>query len=629
MERLPVTAQILYDPVLITSLEIPQFIYEYEKNRTTKKRGHRICVTQPRRVAAMSLAKRVAQEMNEKLGGVVGYSVRFDEMTSRHTMIKYLTDGMLLRELLSDQDLSRYSTIILDEAHERTLRTDILFGMIKRIQASRTADPLKIIIMSATLDPAKFESFFKNVGVYRVPGRMFPVKLLYTVEPVQDYIDTTILTIFQIHTDAKYVDGGDILVFLTGQEEIEAVQKTLEEYGPQCPIGTMKMIVCPIFASLPSHQQMTVFQAAPSGCRKIILATNIAETSITISGIKFVIDSGFVKMRQYNSRTGMEALLVQPVSKSSARQRTGRAGRESSGDCYRLYPEEAFLKLEDETVPEILRTNLSNVILIMKACGIENVLTFDYLDPPGLDCLQRGMEELLALGALDQEANLTATGKLMAECPLIPHLSRALLEAGKLGCLEETLTIISMLSSDTIFFSSGEDREKTSAAKKTFQHRSGDHLTLLNVYNTFLAHRSDTKWCANNFIDARSMKHVCDVRQQLVDFCTKSGLKVTSCNGATEKVLQSFVAGYFLQAAIRLADGTYKTIAGKQHVHIHPSSVIFGSRPDCIIFHEITFTSKCYLRGVSAVEAAWIQEQSFKAQPKPKEAPKGIKSISF
>jgi HrpA-like RNA helicase len=617
-------------------VEIPQFIYEYERSkRSNKSKEHkfssgRLCVTQPRRVAAMSLAKRVAQEMNEKLGGVVGYSVRFEEMTSKDTMIKYLTDGMLLRELLSDQNLTKYSAIILDEAHERTLRTDILFGMIKKIQISRPASqPLKVIIMSATLDPRRFESFFKNVGTYRVPGRMFPVKLFYTVEPVQDYIDTTILTIFQIHTDSKNSGGGDILVFLTGQEEIESVQKTLEEYGPQCPVGTPKMIVCPIFASLPSHQQMSVFQQAPSGCRKIILATNIAETSITISGIRFVIDTGFVKIRQYNSRTGMEALIIQPVSKSSARQRTGRAGRETAGECYRLFPEESFLKLEDESVPEILRTNLSNVILIMKACGIENVFKFDYLDPPGLDCLQRGMEELLALGALDYEGNLSSIGKLMAECPLIPQLSRVLLEANKLQCLEEALSIISMLSSDTIFFSSGEDREKTSAARKTFQHRSGDHLTLLNVYNTFLAHRSDPKWCSNNYIDARSMKHVCDVRQQLVDFCTKAGMKISSCNGAVEKVLQSFVSGYFLQSAIRLADGTYKTITSKQHVHIHPSSIIFGTRPDCIIFHEITLTSKCYLRGVSSVEATWIQEQTFKAQPKPKDSVKGVKSISF
>ena len=617
-------------------LEIPQFIYEYEKSKRINKSNYhkfssgRLCVTQPRRVAAMSLAKRVAQEMNEKLGGTVGYSVRFDEMTSKDTMIKYLTDGMLLRELLSDQKLTMYSAIILDEAHERTLRTDILFGMIKIIQATRPANqPLKIIIMSATLDPSRFQSFFMNVGVYRVPGRMFPVKLLYTTEPVQDYIDATILTIFQLHTDSKNSNGGDILVFLTGQEEIEAVQKTLEEFGPQCPAGTLKMIVCPIFASLPSHQQMAVFQSTPSGCRKIILATNIAETSITISGIKFVIDPGFVKMRQYNSRTGMEALLVQPISKSSARQRSGRAGREAPGDCYRLYPEEAFLKLENETVPEILRTNLSNVILIMKACGIENVLKFDYLDPPGLDCLQRGLEELLALGALDTEGALTPIGKLMAECPLIPQLSRVLLEAGKLGCLEETLTVISMLSSDTIFFSSGEDREKTSAAKKTFQHRSGDHLTLLNVYNTFLAHRNDPKWCASNYIDPRSMKHVCDVRQQLVDFCGKAGLRVTSCNGAVEKVLQSFVAGYFLQAAVKLADGTYKSITSKQHVHIHPSSVIFGSRPDCIIFHEITLTSKCYLRGVSAIQSSWITEQAVKAQPKSLKESKGVKTISF
>lgn len=622
-------------------VEIPQFIYEYEKNRrasaannannskSSSKRGAKICITQPRRVAAMSLAKRVAQEMNTKLGGVVGYSVRFDEMTSHETMIKYLTDGMLLRELLSDRTLSKYSTIILDEAHERTLRTDILFGMIKRIQATRAGNqPLKVVIMSATLDPTKFQSFFRNVAVYKVPGRTFPVKLLNTVEPSQDYVDATILSIFQLHTDTTR-PTGDILVFLTGQEEIESVQKVLEEYGPVCPPGTPKMIICPIYASLPSHQQMAVFQNTPQGCRKIILATNIAETSITISGIRFVIDPGFVKMRQYNSRTGMEALVVRPVSKSSARQRTGRAGREAPGECYRLYTEESFLQLEEETVPEILRTNLSNVILIMKACGIENVMQFDYLDPPSLDCLQRGLEELLALGALDTTNSLTPMGKLMAECPLIPQLSRVLLESGKLGCLEEVLSIISMLSSDTIFFSTGEDREKTSAAKKVFQHRSGDHLTLLNVFNTYMAHRNDPKWCANNYIDSRSMKHVCEVREQLVEFCAKAGLKESSCNGAVEKVLQAFVAGYFIQAAIKLADGTYKSISGKQHVHIHPSSVLFGSRPDCIIFHEITLTSKCYLRGVSVVEPSWISEQSHKSQQQSLNDPKAIKKVYF
>jgi HrpA-like RNA helicase len=554
----------------------------------------------------MSLAKRVAQEMSVEVGSLVGYCVRFDEMTSSETRIKYVTDGMLMRELLSDRMLSRYSTIILDEAHERTLRTDILFGMIKRIQTQR---PLKVVIMSATLDPKRFEAFFRNVGVFRVPGRAFPVRLLYTCQPQQDYLDATLLTIFQIHSEPS--NRGDILVFLTGQEEIETVQKTLEEYSPLCSTSCPKLIVCPIYASLPSHQQMSVFHATPQGCRKVILATNIAETSITISGIRYVIDPGFVKVRQYNPRTGMEALLIQPTSKSSARQRTGRAGREAAGECYRLYPEESFLSLDEETVPEILRTNLANVILIMKAAGIEDILAFDYLDAPSLDGMQRGLEELFALGALDAAGRLTESGRLMAECPLIPQLSRVLLEAKRLGCVEECLSIISMLSTETVFFASGEERERAAAAKKSFLHRSGDHLTYLNVFAAYQAHASDAKWCHNNAIDQRSMKHVCEVREQLVQFCEKHKIPLSSAAGNVDKILQAFTAGYFMQAAVRQADGSFKSIAGRQQVSIHPASILFGTRAaECIIFHEVTLTSKCYLRGVSAVDAAWILEQT-------------------
>ncbi len=589
--------------------EVPQFIYEHEKQKNTKHKAS-VVITQPRRVAAMSLAKRVAQEMSVEVGGLVGYCVRFDEMTSAETRIKYVTDGMLMRELLSDRTLSRYSTIILDEAHERTLRTDILFGMIKRIQAQRL---LKVVIMSATLDPKRFEAFFKNVGVFRVPGRTFPVRLLYTCQPQQDYLDATLLTIFQIHADPT--SRGDILVFLTGQEEIETVQKTLEEYGPLCPISCPKLIVCPIYASLASHQQMSVFQNTPLGCRKVILATNIAETSITISGIRYVIDPGFVKVRQYNPRTGMEALLIQPTSKSSARQRTGRAGREAPGECYRLYPEEAFLTLQDETVPEILRTNLSNVILTMKAAGVEDILAFDYLDAPSLDGLQRGLEELFALGALDNLGKLTDSGRLMAECPLIPQLSRVLLEAKRLGCVDECLSIISMLNTETIFFTSGEERERVAAAKKTFMHRSGDHLTYLNVFSAYQAHANDPKWCHNNAIDQRSMKHVCEVREQLVQFCEKHKIPLSSAAGNVDKILQAFTSGYFMQSAVRQADGTFKSITGRQQVSIHPSSILFGTRvAECIIFHEVTLTSKCYLRSVSAVDASWILDQTKKSQ---------------
>lgn len=588
--------------------QIPRFLLEHRRAQGAPVHRSRVAVTQPRRVAAMSLAARVALEMGAELGGEVGYSVRFDDRSGPATAIKFVTDGMLLREVLGDPVLSRYDTIILDEAHERTLRTDILFGLLRRLQQTRRPT-LKLVVMSATLDAHKLLAFFPGSRLLTVPGRQFPVRMHYTAEPQQDYLDAAVLAIFQLHASKP---PGDLLVFLTGQDEIEAVQRILLEHGGGCPPGTPRMLVCPLYAALPPHQQLAVFAVTPAGCRKIVLATNVAETSITIPGIRYVVDPGFAKSRQYSARTGMESLTVLPVSKAASRQRAGRAGREAPGECFRLYREEAFRALDDDTVPEILRTSLASVILLMKAAGVADVLAFEYLDAPAPEALARGLEELLALGALARATGaLTDAGRLMAECPLLPQHARVLLEAARLGCVEEVLTVLAMLSADAIFVSSSEELDRATAAKRSFRHPSGDHMTLLAVYNAHAAAvtpQAAAHWCRDNLIDARAMRTAGAVRAQLADFCRAHGLPTAGCAQDPALVLQAFAAGHFMQAAFRLPDGTFRTVVGRQAVHIHPSSVLHGTRPDCVIYHELTLTSKCYLRSVSQAEPAWLAQ---------------------
>ncbi|KAI8902060.1 P-loop containing nucleoside triphosphate hydrolase protein [Globomyces pollinis-pini] len=539
------------------------------------------------------------------LGTTVGYTIRFDDKTTPKTRIKYMTDGMMLRELLNDSELKRYSVIILDEAHERTLSTDILFGAIKGIMSRRPT--LKVVVMSATLNAKAFSSYFNNAEIINVPGRQFPVTTYFAPAKLTDYLDAALIAVFQVH--GKEPLGGDILVFLTGQEEIESLESLINEQAKLLEPSAPKLLVCPIFASLPTSQQTKVFEPTPAGMRKVVISTNIAETSITISGIAYVIDSGMVKVKSYNAKTGFEVLAVRPISQASANQRSGRAGRESSGNSYRLYTEASYNSMEAETEPEIKRCNLSSVILLLKASGINDVVGFDFMDKPSRSALVGALESLYALGALDDTGSLTTLGKKMSGFPVTPEYSKIIIESQRYKCTRDAIDIVSMLSVEPIFFIPNDKRDEAVTVRKTFMNFDGDHITLLNVLKSYQSVNGDSQWCLDHYVSKRSMKQIMDIRNQLISFCEKEKIdtSLTSDNDY-EALLKTILSGFFKNVAIRQHDGSYQTLLSRQQVYIHPSSVLFQAKHPCIMFSEWVKTTRQYLRNVSVIQPSWLSE---------------------
>jgi ATP-dependent RNA helicase DHR2 len=627
------------------STQVPQFLLE------TGWCSGKIAVTQPRRVAAISLARRVAEEMGSPLGSSspaskVGYSVRFDDNTSPGTRIKYLTEGMLLQEMLRDPTLGQYSCVVVDEVHERSVDVDLILGFLKDLLDGRNREkrkkPLKVVVMSATADVESLKTFFSSSGnegatepshtdnqavegsqlsLCHVEGRQYPVKLHYTPAPVEDVLDAAFECIFKIH--CKEPMPGDILVFLTGQEVITGLQRRVEEFAQNLTTDFPKVLVLPLYAALPQATQQRIFDRALPNTRKIILSTNIAETSVTVPGVRFVVDTGKAKIKQFRHKIGIESLLIKPISRSSADQRKGRAGREAPGQCFRLFPESSYEAMEPNTKPEILHCNLAGAALRMKARGVADVFAFPFLTPPKWQALGISLVQLHQLGCLDNNQQITAVGHQVARLPLPPALGRVLLEAAsdERDCLLEVIDIVAGLDVETIWLPTETDeaREQALEARAQLYSRRGDHLTLLNAVRAYADEHADRKrWARDHLVSHRTMQNVMDVRKQLR--AQTRALRPAAPERATvdedtqDHILKCFLRGFGNNVAVLHPDKSYRTTGSGAHkvanqtIAVHPSSILFGRKVEAILYNDCTYTTKLYARKVSAIQLQWLED---------------------
>ncbi|PUZ58633.1 hypothetical protein GQ55_5G524300 [Panicum hallii var. hallii] len=574
------------------STQIPQYL----KEAGWADGGRLIGCTQPRRLAVQAVASRVAEEVGVKLGEEVGYTIRFEDQTNPGmTMIKFLTDGVLIREMMEDPLLTKYSVIMVDEAHERSISTDMLLGLLKKIQRRRPE--LRLIISSATIEARSMSTFFnirrKNSllgsfddlpnpepAILSVEGKGYTVEIHYVEEPVSDYLRAAVNTVLLIHEKEP---PGDILVFLTGQDDIDAAVKLLNEEIQHLGRHYLDLLILPLYSGLPRGDQDLIFAPTSKGKRKVVLSTNIAETSLTLEGVVYVVDSGFSKQKCYNPISDIESLVVAPISKASARQRAGRAGRVRPGKCFRLYTEEYYLnEMQSEGIPEMQRSNLVSCIIQLKALGIDNILGFDWPASPSPEAMIRALEVLFSLGILDEDAKLTVPiGFQVAEIPL------------------------------SVWVSVRGVKKEFDEAKLRFAAAEGDHVTFLNIYKGFHQSGKSSQWCYKNFLNYQALKKVVEIRGQLLRIVKGFGIPLKSCDRDMQAVRKAIIAGSFANACHLeeySQNGMYKMLRTSKEVYIHPSSVLFRVNPKWVVYQSLVSTDKHYMRNVIAIEPSWLTE---------------------
>ncbi|KAL4246496.1 P-loop containing nucleoside triphosphate hydrolase [Abortiporus biennis] len=583
--------------------------------------GNIIACTQPRRVAATSVAGRVASEVGTIIGDEVGYTIRFEDVSDKErTHILYMTDGILFRETLVDPLLSRFSVIMIDEAHERSVYTDLLLGILKKIRRKRPS--LRIIVSSATLDAMSFVDYFSSGGlenevtVASLEGRMYPVEIAHLEQPTPDYVKTAADTVWNINLQQS---RGDILVFLTGREEIDRCLEKLAERLPNLPRNASPLKLFALHAGLSIQEQLSVFEPAEPGTRKVIVSTNIAEASVTIDGIKYVVDSGFVKVRTYNPTTSLSSLVTVPISLASAIQRAGRAGRTMSGICYRLYTSSNLKSLSPTTQPEITRTDLTTVILQLKSLGVDDLMKFEWVTSPPAESVLRALEGLVASGMVDEDGRLTVVGEKVAECPVEVNLARMLFASKDYKCGDEILTIAAMTTVQDVFIiPDGSAGALAELERRKFTAEEGDHLTLLNVYNAFVRYGRSSSWCKSHALSFRALSRAISIRSQLKKYMQRFDLPTESCQGDAKRLRQCLVSGYWRNGARWVADGTYRSVRGNTVLHVHPNSVLFTRKPRSgwVIFHEMEETKKTQIRILTEIEPDWLLDYGHKFYPK-------------
>ncbi len=588
--------------------KMPQFLYQAGYTQHGM-----IGITEPRRIAATSVARYVAQEFRTQIGDLVGYHVRFDAQSADGTAIKFMTDGILLQEIQHDPNLSKYSVLMIDEAHERSQATDFLLGLLKDLLKRRP--DLRVIVASATIDAERFSEYFNQAPIIRVSGRTHSVDIKYLESDVEPYDDSGFFTmepiidviaerIISIH---RTEGPGDILVFMPGNEDIKAVIERVEIHE------FSNLVTLPVYGGISAEEQDRIFMSYPDK-RKVIVATNIAETSITIDGIVYVVDCGYIKQIHFHPANSLQSLDIVQHSQSGCNQRAGRAGRTGPGICHRMYTEANFNSRRPFTEPEILRASLANVVLTMESIGIANIEGFEFLDAPCPEAFHEAYETLITLGAIaSDKTGITELGRQMAQLPLEPRMSRMLLEAKKHNCITEVATVAAFLSVHYVFNRPKGKEGEADQAHKRFQDDQSDALRYLSVWRSYVASGYSTSWCIENFLSIRSLLQIKHIREQLLNLLERSGIHLSTTTDRT-LILRSVTAGLiyslFQHASKHIYKGAFREIR-EVDFFIHPSSGLFPKRKEdmpLIVAAEVLRTTSSFLRCCTKVEIAWLQE---------------------